>query len=498
MSRRGWTCFGCHRCSLCRQEVVLLSSAELLVGQVPAAHTAQRDQRIRCSERSAAPRLLQHQKGTSKFIATSSWGNWPTWWHWNCKRECSSVWFVCAGSFDKAWHDNAFWRGNKYTRILQAWTFSCPPNKQATGNVLQRCFPDELVCMLALLLVTGWHSHPRLIVYEPEASVALHQENDEDEPEGPRVQGQGGSRDDARWGNVHQSSLYWRDVWQCGTFTNQTYTGWCLDATVIATCTRIEKQHCGQKAARLNADERPCYMLFCGFVVPVADVASLCTKKKKNRWSCFNVPFSQKFYPLSCDVVSCTSCFLMLLQPNLALWTQPAVICFCGILSILSHTFRSHQWSQNVDCGRNTIEIILSTIDLLLYLSWFLTRLQNSTGTLWWHYLFQVFESLNLTAYDLNVDMLDVHAVSDWIVFWVKSEYPSLVNDFVAAQPIIKDNFLAGSKHVSSVRQVQCEVQSNRRESIARSFYQNGQLLRRHVLRRSHQGEKTCVSKTRH
>ena len=43
------------------------------------------------------------------------------------------------------------------------------------------------------------------------------------------------------------------------------------------------------------------------------------------------------------------------------------------------------------------------------------------------HYSFdvQVFESLKLTAYDLNVDMLDVHAVSmmsDFVCFHFYSE----------------------------------------------------------------------------
>lgn len=83
----------------------------------------------------------------------------------------------------------------------------------------------------------------------------------------------------------------------------------------------------------------------------------------------------------------------------------------------------------------------------------------------------EVFQSMKLTAYDLTVDMLDVHAVS--------------FNDSISHSILYMSNaiFIVGSQYVPSVRQIQRQIQSDRRIPTERGFSQDRQHDRREILR---------------
>lgn len=79
--------------------------------------------------------------------------------------------------------------------------------------------------------------------------------------------------------------------------------------------------------------------------------------------------------------------------------------------------------------------------------------------------LMEVFQNMNLTAYDLSVDTLDMHAV--------RRTPHTLTFTSPRRVCVTSDASSSGQKHFPSLRQIQLQVQPHRRIHPARDLHQN-------------------------
>ena len=83
----------------------------------------------------------------------------------------------------------------KWEPLIPVWLFTSSGGKHQSKQ--SQTFSVNCPLVVGILYIfSGGHPHPCLVMYEPETSLAIHQENNEDQSKRQSLSRQGGKRNE--------------------------------------------------------------------------------------------------------------------------------------------------------------------------------------------------------------------------------------------------------------------------------------------------------------